>query len=184
MISSVSKVIARDMDRVRNQGLGLALGLCIYHTVAQLPRVRVARQNGASDVWGTPKKNWPTKQDYKLSNCWVKSQLVSWNFLRGQSSFTHPLQLCQYTASQLLQQTFTVKFILFSWRGVWSLPRLHPSLLQNLASEQVLMQIKYFFGTDSMDSPDCLPILLSMSVFYFTFLSVFPLFSCWFRSAD
>jgi len=34
MISSVSKVIARDMDRVRNQGLGLALGLCIYHTVA------------------------------------------------------------------------------------------------------------------------------------------------------
>ena len=48
---------------------------------------------------------------------------------------------CASSRSQLLQQTFSIKFILFSWRGVWSLPRLHPSLLQNLASEQVFCKL-------------------------------------------
>jgi len=40
-----------------------------------------------------------------------------------------------------------------------------------------------FFRTDSTDSPDCLPILLSISVFllYSFFLSVFPLFSISYR---
>jgi len=38
----------------------------------------------------------------------------------------------------------------------------------------------FVFRTDSTDSPDCLPILLSISVSYFF---CFPLFSCWFRAA-
>jgi len=33
----------------------------------------------------------------------------------------------------------------------------------------------YFFRTDSMDYPDCLPILLSISVFYFS-VFLFPPF--------
>ena len=41
-----------------------------------------------------------------------------------------------------------------------------------------------FFGTDSTDSPDCLPILLNIPVFLLFSFSAFPLFSCWFRAAD
>jgi len=47
------------------------------------------------------------------------------------------------SASQPLQQTFPIKFILFSWGGAKPLPRPHLITLQNLSSEQVLMQIKY-----------------------------------------
>jgi len=39
----------------------------------------------------------------------------------------------------------------------------------------------YFFTADSRDFPDCLPILLSLSVFTFSF---FLLFSCWLRAVD
>jgi len=48
------------------------------------------------------------------------------------------------SASQPLQQTFPIKLILFSWGGAKLLPRPRPiALLQNLSSEQFLMQIKY-----------------------------------------
>ena len=42
----------------------------------------------------------------------------------------------------------------------------------------------YFDRTDSMDSPDCLPILLSISVFLLFTFSFFPLCSCRFRAVD
>ena len=38
-----------------------------------------------------------------------------------------------------------------------------------------------FFGTDSTNSPDCLPILLSTSIFVFSFF-FFPIISSWFRA--
>ena len=41
----------------------------------------------------------------------------------------------------------------------------------------------FFFRTNSTDSADCLPILLSMSVFYFL-VFLFHLFSFWFPAAD
>jgi len=41
----------------------------------------------------------------------------------------------------------------------------------------------FFFRTDFTDSANCLPILLSVSVFTFQFI-LFPLFSCWFRAVD
>jgi len=51
------------------------------------------------------------------------------------------------SVSQLLQQseqTFRIKFVLFSWGGTKPLHRPYPiTLLQNLSSEQVAMQIKY-----------------------------------------
>ena len=55
----------------------------------------------------------------------------------------------------------------------------------NLPFLQIIPTVAFlfFFRTDSMDSPDCLPTLLSISVFYFlVFFYVFPLFSCWFRA--
>ena len=36
------------------------------------------------------------------------------------------------------------------------------------------------FKTDSTDSQDCLPVVLSISVLYFFSFSVLPIFSCWF----
>ena len=42
----------------------------------------------------------------------------------------------------------------------------------------------FVFRTDSTDFPDCLPILLSMSVFYSLVFPFPPLFSCWFRAVD
>ena len=41
----------------------------------------------------------------------------------------------------------------------------------------------FFFRTDYMDSPDCLLLLLSISVFYFL-VFLFYTFSCWFRAVD
>ena len=57
---------------------------------------------------------------------------------------------------------------------------LNPSFLQILPTVAFL----FFFGTDSTDSLDCLPILLSMPVFLFSFFFGFPLFSCRFRAVD
>ena len=56
----------------------------------------------------------------------------------------------------------------------------------NLPFLQILPAVAFlfFYRIDSADSPDCLPILLSISVFYFLFFSVFPLFSFWFRAVD
>ena len=42
----------------------------------------------------------------------------------------------------------------------------------------------FFFRTDYMDPPDCLLILLSISVFYFLVFFCFTLFSCRFRAVD
>ena len=39
----------------------------------------------------------------------------------------------------------------------------------------------FFFRTDSTDSPDCLPALLRMSVYYYYFF-LFRRFNCWFRA--
>jgi len=54
----------------------------------------------------------------------------------------------------------------------------------NLPFLQIIPTVAFlfFFRTDSMDSPDCLPTLLSISVYYFLVFYVFPLFSCWFRA--
>jgi len=52
------------------------------------------------------------------------------------------------------------------------IPRLKPSFLQILPTVAFL----FFFGTDCTDSPDCLPILLSISVLLFSF-SVFFTYS-------
>ena len=57
---------------------------------------------------------------------------------------------------------------------------LNPSFLQIIPTVAFL----FFSETDSTDSLDCLPILLSMPVFLFSFFSVFPLFSCRFRAVD
>jgi len=56
----------------------------------------------------------------------------------------------------------------------------------NLPFLQILPAVAFlfFYRIDSADSPDCLPILLSISVFYFLFFSVFPLLSFWFRAVD
>ena len=42
----------------------------------------------------------------------------------------------------------------------------------------------FFFRTDSTDFPDCLLILLSISVFLLFSFSVIPLISCWFHAVD
>ena len=56
----------------------------------------------------------------------------------------------------------------------------------NLPFLQILPAVAFlfFYRIDSADSPDYLPILLSISVFYFLFFPVFPLFSFWFRAVD
>ena len=57
-----------------------------------------------------------------------------------------------------------------------------PSLFHsklNLPFLQTLPTVAFlfFFGTYSADSPDCLPILLTISVFLFSFFSIFSTFS-------
>ena len=56
----------------------------------------------------------------------------------------------------------------------------------NLPFLQILPTVAFlfFFRTDSTDSPNCLLLLLSISVFYFLVFFCFPLFSCWFRAVD
>ena len=46
--------------------------------------------------------------------------------------------------------------------------------------------LSFFLSTDFEDSPDCLPILLSISVFYFLVFFCFfsPLLRCCFRAVD
>ena len=58
----------------------------------------------------------------------------------------------------------------------------HSKLKTSLFGKSFLPQLLFFFGTHSTHSPDCLPILLSISVFLL-FL-VFPLFSFRFRAVD
>ena len=67
----------------------------------------------------------------------------------------------------------------------------HPSLFHFRLKTFLFVQIfptvafLFFFGADSTDSPDCLPILLSISVYFYFLVFLFPpLFSCWFRAVD
>jgi len=56
----------------------------------------------------------------------------------------------------------------------------------DLIFEIWLSRVSRVFRTDSTDSPDSLPISLSISVSFsfFSFFSVSPLFSCCFRAVD
>ena len=56
----------------------------------------------------------------------------------------------------------------------------------NLPFLQILPTVAFFFffRIDCTDSPNCLPTLLSICVFYFFIFFCFPLFICWFRAVD
>ena len=57
---------------------------------------------------------------------------------------------------------------------------------QHLPFLQILVIVAFLFfsRTDSTDSPDCLPILLSVSVFYFLIFRFFHFLLFWFRAVD
>jgi len=59
------------------------------------------------------------------------------------------------------------------------IPGLKPSFLQILP----IVAFLFFFRTDYLDFTDCLLLLLSISVFYFS-VFLFSLFSCWFHALD
>ena len=60
------------------------------------------------------------------------------------------------------------------------IPCLKPSFFCNLSHVAFL----FFSRTDSTDSPDCLPILLSVSVFYLVLFLFSTFFSFWFGAVD
>jgi len=58
----------------------------------------------------------------------------------------------------------------------------HVCFLFTLAMRKIL--VFFLIRNDYTLSPDCLPILLSITVFLLFSFSVSPLFSCWFRAVD
>jgi len=89
----------------------------------------------------------------------------------GYSSFARPLYSSASSDSQILQQTFPTKFILFSRRGPSSSPDPSPvNSLQNLADEQALMRMTNTLETtESYTTGTCetrqVPIFLTCNVF-------------------
>ena len=53
-----------------------------------------------------------------------------------------------------------------------------------MVSTEALLNWSVFFLTDSADSPDCLPILLTSEHISIFTCSFFPLFSFWLRAVD
>ena len=79
------------------------------------------------------------------------------------------------SASQPLQQTFHIKFVLFSLGGAKPLPRPHPiTLLQNLSSKQVFMHIICLGNQRCVDTVFNIRIL---SVFVKNYLYPYPICS-------
>jgi len=59
-----------------------------------------------------------------------------------------------------------------------------PDLKPSFSANPPHRSLPFFNRTDYMDFPDCLLLLLSMSVFFLFSFSVFTLFSCRFRAVD
>ena len=75
-----------------------------------------------------------------------------------------------------MRLTFTLIIISISSPTLSFIPDLKPYFSANPSH----LRLPFFFsGTDYMDSPYCLLLLLSISVFY---VLVFPLFICWFHA--
>ena len=90
-------------------------------------------------------------------------------------------------------ESYTVVMLLTFILIIVSRPSLfhHPLTLSFQTENLPFLQIPhrslpFFFRTDYTDSPDCLLLLLSISVFFllFSFFSVFTFFSCRFRAVD
>jgi len=108
----------------------------------------------------------------------------SWNFL-----WTFWISFIQYRLDymQILWQA-TQSTALATWylqvmmQLLWSTPiTFFPGLKPSFSTNPSHHSLPFFFRTDSMDSPDYLSILLSISFFYFP---CFPCFSFWFHVVD
>ena len=90
--------------------------------------------------------------------------------------------MCKAFNCRILYGRYTANIRTYYWYFITShsfIPGLKPSFLQILP----IVAFLFFFRTGYLDFTDCLLLLLSISVFYFS-VFLFSLFSCWFRALD
>ena len=136
---------APDMQKRRNSAEWCSSCCTFSVSLMKVLLTQAQRTNSGVEVLGerSSVQSLPTSKDVWGSAVSRLTQFFEWNFLHRLMHSHHP-----------------------------SPPSLFRSRLPFL---QIIPTITFlfFFRTDSTDSPDCLPILLSISVFHFLVFSVF-----------
>ena len=115
---------------------------------------------------------------YNTPKPWSTSTVYYEKHSRGQLPLLPPLRLCLWKQQQKQQNVTQMSDVVgcanngTSWCN--DVTPIIPSLFQSRLETYLLCKsffftvaFLFFFRTDSIDSPDCLPILLSISVFAF-----------------
>ena len=132
-------------------------------------------------------------QSFPSFNCQLYLHFEYLSFSKRMQSLVSGINFRLLSVNHALTCAIRTHVFLYEWHFLRRFHRLttftihHPVTpsfqAQNLHFLQILPSVAFVFvfKTNSTDSPDCLPILLSISVFYYL---VFSFFSFRFRSVD